>query len=248
MGGFADRARLWLARRRRARRFGIPFWRSRDVRLPATFTLRGQRVELSLLDERELEYEGLHILLDDAYGLEFLRNVQTVLDVGANHGFFALAVRGWFPDATIHGYEPNPVIRPVFERNYRLLDAVPYPEAVGAEEGWCALEQPRGTISARVRDGSGRVRRVSLATAVERLGSWVDLVKLDCEGSEWSILNCRDVLPKVGALTLEYHDFGYPETVRIYRRYAEELVTAAGFRVLRHVPRNRYGHLLAVKA
>lgn len=242
-----SRARLWLARRRRAGRFGIPFWRSRDMRMPEAFTLRGRRIELNLLDEIELNGEAIEILLDDVYGLERLRNLRRVLDVGANHGLFALAVRGWFPEAVIHGYEPNPVLRSVFEHNYRLLDGVPFAEAVGAEDGWCAVDQPGGTISARVRSDRGPIRQVSLATAVERLGGRVDLLKLDCEGSEWSILRCREALAKIGGVTLEYHDFGLPDAVLDYRRHAEELIAAAGLQVIRHVPRGRFGFILAAR-
>jgi hypothetical protein len=39
----------------------------------------------------------------------------------------------------------------------------------------------------RVTDG-GSILRISLAEAIRRLGC-VDLIKLDCEGAEWPMLN-----------------------------------------------------------
>lgn len=48
------------------------------------------------------------IFLDDDYFIDRItRPVSTVLDIGANIGFFSIAARKSFPQATIHSYEPN---------------------------------------------------------------------------------------------------------------------------------------------
>jgi hypothetical protein len=39
----------------------------------------------------------------------------------------------------------------------------------------------------RVADG-GEIRMISIRSAIELLGGAVDLLKLDCEGGEWNIL------------------------------------------------------------
>ena len=50
----------------------------------------------------------LSIFLDDDYYLERQnKEVSSVLDIGANLGFFSIAARNAFPNATIHSYEPN---------------------------------------------------------------------------------------------------------------------------------------------
>jgi len=38
----------------------------------------------------------------------------------------------------------------------------------------------------------------------------IDLLKLDCEGAEWDIFECKDAWRAVRALTMEYHLWAKP--------------------------------------
>ncbi len=243
-----ERAKLWGDRRQRARRFGIPFYRSKTLRMPPKFKVNGDEYRLEMLSENTLEYECLNILVDDTYGLSLLKDIRIVLDVGANHGFFALAVRGFFPQAVVHGYEPNPRVWHCFEHNYRLLECIAFREAMGQLDGWVEIEHLGDSISAQTRttEKSGRIPMVSLGRAIERIGGKVDLLKLDCEGAEWDILQDRNALGHVSAITMEYHDFGF-DGCNDYRKHAEKLLVSSGFDIVRHVAVNQYGHILAVR-
>ena len=65
-------------------------------------------MKLSFPDEVGVVNDFLSIFLDDDYRLDRVKwPVGTVLDIGANLGFFSIAARNAFPEATIHAYEPN---------------------------------------------------------------------------------------------------------------------------------------------
>ena len=49
------------------------------------------------------------------------------------------------------------------------------------------------------------IPQFSIADAIARMGGKTDILKLDCEGTEWEILKDIASLKKVKAITLEYH-------------------------------------------
>jgi hypothetical protein len=56
-----------------------------------------------------------------------------------------------------------------------------------------------------VPSDSGNITITALSQALERIGGSVDLLKMDCEGAEWSILEDTTSLSKVRHLAMEYH-------------------------------------------
>jgi FkbM family methyltransferase len=139
-----------------------------------------------------------------------------VLDIGANHGQFAQAMRRRF-DADIRLVEANPQL-------YGQLSSE------GTFPVWhCAVAEGEGTIPfhiAQADQGSsiltlpaesdlGCVLRETvtvpartLTSIVEETG-WdrVDLIKMDIEGAEVGVLDSLepDVLGRVGQFTIEFH-------------------------------------------
>jgi FkbM family methyltransferase len=217
--------------------------------MPTTLRISGHQRRISVLEEESLEYEFTNLFLDDVYCLSFLKGVQTIIDVGANHGFFALCARGWFPDAIIHGYEPNPFVWKQFEHNYGLVQAVPFREAIGRLDGRVEIQAFKDSISARTKTtlDNNAIPMVSLKRALSRIGGIVDLLKLDCEGVEWELLKDAGAFQHVKAVTMEYHDFGL-DCVEHYRDHAETLLRKIGYRIEKHMPVNRFGHILAVRS
>src|SRR5262245_31567665 len=74
--------------------------------------------------KRALGVMGLDLVRvkpDEKLKLLGLRDVRTILDVGANAGQFAALARKVFPDAAIHCFEPQP-------------------DAFRALEAWCARD------------------------------------------------------------------------------------------------------------
>ncbi len=213
-----------IRRRREARRWGIAFSRVRDFAMPDRLLLGGGTMRLSFPPGGEVVTAFVALLLDDEYGLDAIpklgsgaRPVRTILDIGGNVGLFTLAARRRFPDALLHVYEPNRTLEPHLRVQAAGAGAVCFIEAVGAEDGevsfFPTLDSMTGTVvpaSAIAVDRAEAVTvpQTALRRALDRLGGeggTVDLVKMDCEGAEWAMLEDRASLARIGRLLLEYH-------------------------------------------
>lgn len=138
-----------------------------------------------------------------------------VLDIGANIGMFALYA-AQRDAAVVHAYEPSAESFEYLERNIALNGlqrrVIPHRLAV-ADAGDRMVRFPRrsNVFNAILTDDAADVAydlvpATSLAHIVGEVGP-VDLVKLDCEGAEYTILMaCRgDVLQQIRSISLEYH-------------------------------------------
>jgi FkbM family methyltransferase len=190
-----------------------PVWRA----VPATnkLTVRltnGLRVTLrrppaeDILLFREIFVEEVYREDHDADGLK----VRRIVDVGANVGYSVLWLAAKFPTACILAFEPVPehvtLLRKAIASN-DLTDRVSlYPVAVGTrnQEAYISTEGLRSQLS--FEDGPTRVR-TQVVDFFERAGAEViDILKLDCEGSEYDLLmDPRFAKLKVRRLLLEWH-------------------------------------------
>jgi FkbM family methyltransferase len=237
-----DRVTQLAARRRRARRLGFEFPRARDFRLPQTLKIGGRSRVLSLPENDGVRSAFIPIFLDDCYGLERTSGVRSVLDIGANVGVFGVAARIAYPEAVIHAYEPNSELEPHLRKQAEAADFKYFLEAVGLEGGRVTLDRDPDPVLTRSRLApDGQVPQVAFREALQRLGGGADLVKVDCEGAEWSFLGDRDAWKEVRHLSMEYHlwpSHSVPELM--------EAVRGLGFSVTRHQPVEAdYGLLLA---
>lgn len=137
---------------------------------------------------------------------------QTVVDIGANRGQFALAARHFFPDAKIHSFEPLPGPANLFKRVFSDDPQVTlYPAAIGLEAGTATIH-----VSARDDSSSllpitpmqntlfpGTAETATQAIQVGRLTDYLGtddigspaMLKLDVQGFELSALQgCQDLL------------------------------------------------------
>lgn len=139
-------------------------------------------------------FERNHLMLLEglANALRDLRHDLTVLDVGANIGVHS---RFLSPSVScVHAFEPNPEVLPLLEINTADLNNLTiHAIALSDRAGSAALSSNRtwnkGTASLE-ETGDGDTTEVQTAT----LDSWVtpemsvDIVKLDVEGHEISVL------------------------------------------------------------
>lgn len=174
--------------------------------------------------------------------------VQYVIDIGANIGLFSIYARALWPDAIIHGYEPQPEAWPWLSRNYVTIHGTWYPEAVGLERGWCVIEKDCNGLTNQARTMSSKkaasaTPKVSLAEAIQRIGGKVDVLKLDCEGAEWEILKDRDSLSQVTWICMEYH-FWALESPENGPNYLIDMI-GAQFKICAGSVSGSYGTILA---
>ena len=118
-----------------------------------------------------------------------------ILDIGANVGLFGVAARSAFPQATIHGYEPNTALEPYLAYQARVASLEYFLEAVGRRAGRVHLEVNEAELvhSSSRPDPAGTTPQIALRTAIERIGGSVDLIKMDCEGAEWEMLEDQEI-------------------------------------------------------
>jgi len=155
-----------------------------------------------------------------------------ILDVGANIGLFGVFALERWPNAQITAFEPD-------EDNRRVLCRTVAANALG--DRWTVVDKAvsnavgelsfvpglraEAHIAAEEETGTITVPTVDL---FEQQGDGVDLIKLDIEGGEWTILaDPRLSALKTSVIRLEWHTMLCPATDA--RAEAIRLLRAGGF-------------------
>jgi len=123
-----------------------------------------------------------------------------IIDIGANVGYFGLYMLSQFPDARVFGYEPMPFNYnqlSKYQSEYSKHDWKNFNQAVADHSNGLTLysstlDQFSTMAGVFQTDGRGEKIEVGTLTFAEVINSnkldHVDLLKLDCEGSEYAIL------------------------------------------------------------
>jgi FkbM family methyltransferase len=235
-----------LNRRRAACQLGVLFQRSAAFRLPHAIRLNGRMQHVSLPEENGIKVAFIDILLDDCYGCRVLEQkcetVQTVLDIGGNVGLFGIAARNIFPSARIHSYEPNQLLKPYLSVQAEAAQFDYFMEAVGLERGMISLALHEDSVQTRaVRDAEGHIPQVAFREAIERIGGEVDLLKMDCEGDEWTLFEDKHSWRHVKHLCMEYHLFHPGHTEQAVQTKLKGL----GFEITSFAPIRHFGLVTA---
>jgi len=143
--------------------------------------------------------------LDNGYSINF---GDTVIDIGAHIGTFAVLARSY--GANITAYEPEPDNFKMLKGNLKLnnIRAKISKKAVSNTDKddklWIDNKNVGGHsfIKGSKKDFID-VKCISLKTILDSIKK-CDLLKLDCEGSEYEILINSD-LSKVSKISMEYH-------------------------------------------
>lgn len=178
------------------------------------------------------------IITEDEYVIQPIYNhcpekVKVVVDVGANCGSFSCLCAKRFPDARILSFDPNPNMQKILKANRDDF----YPKIEVMEHGLANQEGTLRFVDTVWRDsGSGgsfcvelvdnrsdifweinrektfpatevKVRKLSDVLKEQGI-EHIDILKLDCEGAEYSIIDDLEAtgwLPKVSWIRGEYH-------------------------------------------
>ena len=149
---------------------------------------------------------------------------ETVIDIGANQGFFLLKLKQYNPNCTILAVEPNPKEYNKLKRNLQVNEISGVhlvQKAVAASPGLMKFETiPQiGTIggwNVKIPERPWikeefihtiEVESITLDLLFEQYDlKRVDLLKMDVEGMELEILTNSNVVEKIEKLVVEYHD------------------------------------------
>lgn len=258
----------WRLRWAASRLAGSEFWRAYFAATRPTARLRSLAVLASAFCRRaqprssepvslslELEQVGRvyidgfsdffifsEIFVERCYDLDLASDAPSILDVGANVGFFALRMKQLYPQAQVWCFEP-------FSANYRRLvrnletagvgDVATYRLAVGGAAGEVPLylhpsnsgghsifvsESQSSAPSAGREVGQEMVEVVTLRDALDLVPHGVaDLVKLDCEGAEGDIILGMTEKEAARIACIVYEPTGRLYDPRGLRRHLERL-------------------------
>lgn len=210
--------------------------------------IRPDSFDTSILDE---------VFVKDVYRARAHLHDATVLDLGANAGFFTVF-------AVQHGAKRVLAVEPVAESLEQLWRNVG--AAVHANGSVAALHAAVGGTQGRGRltyhgvaaahyayvepDDAGAIEVHSLDALVARLG-FVDVCKVDVEGAEWAIFDAvaSDTLRRIGYIAIEFHSVavgGAPLRPRALQDMIEKLSRTHAVDVLG--TQERGGYIYATRA
>jgi FkbM family methyltransferase len=158
-----------------------------------------------------------------------------VLDIGANQGEFTQAMVQEF-GCKVHAVEPNPSLSADLQ-GLAIPGVIVHKVALAETRGlkpFLIMKNSESSRLSSVGDPSIQVEAVTLEDLVSRIPrANIDLIKMDIEGAELDVLEYLplEVLERIRQLTVEFHQFVYPESrlriEAIKRRFCE-----AGFWVV----------------
>ncbi len=149
----------------------------------------------------------------------FVSGVKTILDIGANVGAASVYFATAYPEAHVYAFEPGSDALPLLQKNTeRLRNISVMPFGLHASDQVKLLFHGKNDSvessvcpSTRTRAEAEQIRLVGAAQFLAAQGiESVDIVKLDTEGCEVSILQSLSgrYLPRVKVVYVEYHSEG----------------------------------------
>jgi FkbM family methyltransferase len=148
-------------------------------------------------------------------------NFRTIVDIGANIGSFAIYAAQSSPGATIYCFEPEPANFDSLKNNIDInglhdrVSAFQCAVASNSGDRQLAVIDPLSNSFHMVPVGANMqtVPCTTLAAILDNLDlEQIDLLKLNCEGAEYEILEgCpTDDFSRISNIRLEYHNLDAP--------------------------------------
>jgi FkbM family methyltransferase len=185
---------------------------AQKVRRPPLVRLHVPGTEQSVYARPETsDLAAFRHVFGGAYDFDLPTEPRLVFDLGANVGYASVYFALRYPSARVLAVEPEPSNAALLRRNVAGLPRIePIEAAAWPSPGRLALADPgKGYWGMRVETSqAGDVKAVTMRELLQRADAdWVDLVKIDIEGSELELFSEEaDWVNCVGALVLELHD------------------------------------------
>ncbi len=203
------------------------FKRNHEKKEIARYITKGKNLEFDVPPNFFFVFK--EIFMEDFYHInDLLTNIPnnaTIIDIGCNAGYFSFITLSKKKDAKVYAYDPMKVNIELFEHNIKLNDGLSnqikvFNKAVtGTEQGNITLffdDVENDSVIASIyndfsekNNNSISVETISLKKIIEENSlTKIDLLKLDCEGSEYPILynSPNEVWNFINALTIETHE------------------------------------------
>jgi FkbM family methyltransferase len=167
----------------------------------------------------------------------------TILDIGAHYGYFSLfGVRNTDPASTILAFEPEVNNYRVLCRNIEKTGAGnihPFNFAIGGNNEISKLykgESPNNSLLPQYSLAANNLYTETETRTLDRIISEnniqrIDFLKMDCEGSEYSILETMPdkVFDLISTVSMEFHDLKSAEyngnfIIKMLRNHHFEIV------------------------
>jgi FkbM family methyltransferase len=151
------------------------------------------------------------IVEQEIYRFDSVRNRPYIIDCGANVGVSLYYFKQLFPDARVVAFEPDPAAFTTLSRNaetFGWTEVKLVNKAVSDRESDVPFVSEGSWGSRLARDADEPTGTVPTTRLRGYINEPVDLLKLDIEGAETSVLvDCADLLDLVDRIVLEFHSF-----------------------------------------
>ena len=181
----------------------------------------GRTIQLTLRNEGDFIVAN-ELFLDHQYRFcdEVIRKASySILDIGGHLGFFSIIASLLNPEIPIYTYEPhigNYELLKTNLKNNRIKNVYPKQLAVSDWAGETELIISKEDLNHSLEkaiEPTGKVQKIQ-TTTLQRIFEknhlkQCDLLKLDCEGSEFKIIYSapKTLFDKISNIFLEYHDW-----------------------------------------
>jgi FkbM family methyltransferase len=215
--------------------------------------------DLSEMLQRQFYFFGTYFLEEDILRCwaAAANGAKVVLDVGANAGIYSLAALAVQPDATVYAFEPTPEIATRLRASAKLngLDRLHVHEAaVLNKNGQATLKRFRGELGTNegmnfiLRDlGDSETERVQ-AVCLDQFCqdhsiAYIDLMKIDIQGHEYSALEGAAGLIKSGHVGIIFLELNWAKNANASSAAAESIrfLEQAGYRFSKPTQRLNWG-------
>lgn len=220
-------------------------WHLFNLKNNKNYLVRVKSRDFNTINENEIEENY------NKY-LKAIKNPKVIIDIGANIGCFSIDCSKNFKDCKIYAYEP-------FKESFDLMNINLKLNKINNVSLECAaITNKNGFVDLGIYDGMFEGNSIGQiwgkATTVEKVKSLklkevfsknsikhCDLLKLDCEGSEYEILENLDskIFDKIQNILMEYHS-GREEVLR-------QILENNGFKVVIDRLSPKTGLLIASK-
>lgn len=188
-------------------RSGFHYFRMAMVKPPYWVTVKGKTCKIFASDTLGSATCYREVIIDDCYELlnyNKTYNPLIIADIGANVGMFSKLCSLLFTSAKIYAYEPNQTALNWLKQNAEETQIRVFSFGVSEKSETLRLETECDSTIGRISENGNLLIQCIAASEVAE-GHPIDLLKMDCEGSEWSILRDISLLQRTEYFCVEYH-------------------------------------------